>query len=85
MRKVGLEANEEETKCMLLSCRQDAENNRDIKIANRCFENLAQLNYLGTREGNQNLVQEEIKRRMNSGNVCYHSDQNLLSSRLLRT
>jgi hypothetical protein len=32
---------------------------------------------------NQNLIQEEIKRRFNSGNVCYHSVQTLLSSRLL--
>jgi hypothetical protein len=29
------------------------------------------------------LIQEEIKRRFNSGNVCYHSAQKLLSSRLL--
>jgi hypothetical protein len=28
------------------------------------------------------LIQEEIKRRLNSGNACYHSVQNLLSSRL---
>jgi hypothetical protein len=32
---------------------------------------------------NQNLIQEEIQRRLNSGNACYHSVQNLLSSRLL--
>jgi hypothetical protein len=25
---------------------------------------------------NQNPIQEEIKRRMNSGNACYHSVQN---------
>jgi hypothetical protein len=31
----------------------------------------------------QNLIQEEIKRRLKSGNACYHSVQNLLSSRLL--
>jgi hypothetical protein len=31
----------------------------------------------------QNLFQEEIKRRWNSGNACYHSVQNLLSYRLL--
>jgi hypothetical protein len=31
----------------------------------------------------QNLIQEEIKRRSNSGNACYHSVQSLLSSRLL--
>jgi hypothetical protein len=32
---------------------------------------------------NQNLIQEEIKKRLNSGNACYHSVQSLLSSRLL--
>jgi hypothetical protein len=32
---------------------------------------------------NQNLIQKEIKRRLNSGNACYHLVQNLLSSRLL--
>jgi hypothetical protein len=30
----------------------------------------------------QNLLQEEIKRILNCGNACYHSVQNLLSSRL---
>jgi hypothetical protein len=29
------------------------------------------------------LIQEEIKRRLNCGNVCHHSVQNLLSSHLL--
>jgi hypothetical protein len=29
------------------------------------------------------LIQEEIKRGLNSGNACYHSVQTLLSSRLL--
>jgi hypothetical protein len=29
------------------------------------------------------LIQNEIKRRLNCGNACYHSIQNLLSSRLL--
>jgi hypothetical protein len=38
--------------------------------------------YLGTTITSQNLFQEEIK-RLNSGNACYHSVQNLLSSRLL--
>jgi hypothetical protein len=39
--------------------------------------------YLGMTETNTNLIQEEIKRRLNSGNACYHSVQNLLSSHLL--
>jgi len=34
---------------------------------------------LGTTLTNQNSIQEEIKSRMKSGNVCYHSVQNLLS------
>jgi hypothetical protein len=38
---------------------------------------------LGTPIINQNLIQEEIKRRLNSGNTCCHSAQNILSSRLL--
>jgi hypothetical protein len=29
------------------------------------------------------LIQEEIKRSLNSGSACYHSIQNLLSSQLL--
>jgi hypothetical protein len=37
---------------------------------------------LGTRVTNQNLIQDEIK-RLNFGNACYHSVQNLLSSHLL--
>jgi hypothetical protein len=32
---------------------------------------------------NQNFIQEKIKRRLNSGNACYHSVQDLLSSCLL--
>jgi hypothetical protein len=28
----------------------------------------------------RNLIQKEIKRRLNSGNACYHSVQNILYS-----
>jgi hypothetical protein len=31
----------------------------------------------------QNSIQEEMKRRLSSGNACYHSVQSLLSSHLL--
>jgi hypothetical protein len=54
-----------------------------MKIADRYFENEAQFIYLETITTDQKRIQEEIKRRLNSGNVCYHSVQNLLSSRLL--
>jgi len=39
--------------------------------------------YLGTTITDQNSIQEEIKSRLKLGNACYHSVQNLLSSRLL--
>jgi hypothetical protein len=68
---------------MLLSRHQNAGQSHDIKIANKCFENVAKFRYLGTTITNQNLISEEIKRRLNSGNACYHSVQSLLSSRLL--
>jgi hypothetical protein len=61
---------------------QNVGQNRDVKITNRSFENESQFKYLGT-VTNQNLIQEEIKRILNSGNSCYHSVQNLPSSRLL--
>jgi hypothetical protein len=32
---------------------------------------------------NQNDIRDEIKNRLNSGNGCHHSVQNLLSSRLI--
>jgi hypothetical protein len=67
---------------MLLSRHQNAGQNRDIKISNRLLENVSQFKYLGTTVINQNLIQEEIKRRLSSGNACHHSVQSLLSSRL---
>jgi hypothetical protein len=42
-----------------------------------------QIKYLKTPVTNQKLFGEEIKRRFNSSNACYHSVQILLSSRLL--
>jgi hypothetical protein len=44
---------------------------------------VSQFKYLGTTVTYRNLIQEEIKRRLNSGNSCYHSVQNILASRLL--
>jgi hypothetical protein len=54
--------------------------NRNIEIGNRWFEYVAQYRYLRTPTTNQDLIQ---KRRLNSGNACYHSVQNLSFSRLL--
>jgi hypothetical protein len=47
-KEVGLEINIEKTKYMLLSHNQNTDQNRDIRIANRSFENVSQFKYLGT-------------------------------------
>jgi hypothetical protein len=39
--------------------------NHDIKIVNRSFENVAQFRFLGITLINKNLIQEEIKGRLN--------------------
>jgi ribosomal protein S2 len=49
---------------MFLYRYQNAGQNYDIKIANRYFENVVEFRYLGTTITNQNLIQEEIKRRL---------------------
>jgi hypothetical protein len=67
----------------LLFGHQNAGQNHDINIPNWSSENMAQFKYLGTTVKKQNLIQEQIKRRLNSGIACYHSVQNLLSSRQL--
>jgi hypothetical protein len=46
-------------------------------------ENVVQFRYLGTTVTYPNLIQEEIKRILNSGIACYHSVQNIVSSHLL--
>jgi len=54
-----------------------------VKIDNSTFERVEEFKYLGTTLTNQNSILGEIKSRLKSGNACYHSVQNLLSSRFL--
>jgi hypothetical protein len=74
-KEAGLEVKAEKAKYMLLSHCQNTGKNHDIKIAKTSFENMAQFKYLGMTVRNQNSITEEIKKRLNSGNACYHSVQ----------
>jgi hypothetical protein len=56
------------------SISENAEQNHNFMVPNKSFKNAAKF---------RQSVQEDIKNRLNSGNACDHSVQNLLSSCLL--
>jgi len=68
---------------MVMSRDQNAGRSHIIKNDNISFERVEEFKYLATTLTNQNSIQDEIKSRLKSGNVCYHSVQNSLSSSLL--
>jgi len=80
-RGIGLEINADKTKYMVMSRDQNAGRNHSVRINNSTFERVEDFKYLGTNLTHQNSIAEEIKSRLRSGNACYHSVQNLLSSR----
>ena len=73
----------DKTKYMVMSSDQNAGRNHNIKIYYSSLERVEEYKYLGTTLTNQNSMQEEIKSSFKSGNACYHSVQNLLSSSFL--
>jgi hypothetical protein len=82
-RDIGLEINAEKTKYMIMSRHPNSGQNQSIRIANESFENVGKFKYLGMTLTNQKDIHDEIKNRLNSGNACYYSVQNILSSRLI--
>jgi hypothetical protein len=81
--EIGIEANVDKTKYMVMSQDQNAGQNRNINIDNKSLERVEKFKYLGTTLTNRNFIHEEIKIRLMSGNACYHSVQNLFCSSLL--
>ena len=71
-KETGLEVNADKTKYMVMPRDQNEGRSHDIKIDNSFFERVEEIRYLGTTLTNQNSIQEEIKCRLKSGNVCYH-------------
>jgi hypothetical protein len=82
-KEIGLAVNADKTKYMVISQYQNAGRSHNIKLDNGSFEKVEELKYLGTTLTNRNSIQEQIKIGLKSGNACYHSAQNLLSSTLL--
>jgi hypothetical protein len=65
---IGLEANSEKPECTFMSSEQNSAQN-STKTANKSFENVAQLKYLGATLINQNWMNAAIKSRLNSVNA----------------
>jgi hypothetical protein len=82
-RDIGLEINAEKTKYMIMSHHPNSGQNQNIRIANESFAKVAKFKYLGMTLTNQNDIHDEIKSRLNSGNACYYSVQNLSSAHLI--
>jgi len=70
-------------KFVVVSWDLNAGQDHKIKIINKPFGRVEESKYLGTTLTNQNSIQEEIKSRLQSGNSCRFSVQNLLFSTLL--
>jgi len=68
---------------MVMSRDRNAGRGHIVKTDNSSIERVEEFKYLGTTLTDQNSIQVEIKSRLKLGNACYHSMQNLLSSRLL--
>jgi hypothetical protein len=81
--QIGLELNVDNSRYMVVSRDQNAGRSHSMNIDNSSFEKVEQFKYLGTTLTSPNFFQVEIKSRLKSGNACYHSVQNLLSSSLL--
>jgi hypothetical protein len=82
-KETGLGVNADKTKYMAMSQDQNTGRSHGIKTDNSSFERVEEFKYLGTTLTHQNSIQKEIRRRLKSGNACYHSVQNVLSSGLL--
>jgi hypothetical protein len=64
-----------------VSCHPNSGQKQNIRIANESFENVAKFKYLGM--ALIMTIHDEIKSRLNLGNACCYSVQNLLSSHLI--
>ena len=81
--ETGREISADKTKYVVMYRDHNAGRIHSVRIDNSTIERVEEFKYLGTTLTHQNSIPEEIKSRLRSRNACYHSVQNLLSSRLL--
>jgi len=83
VKETGLEVNADKPKYRVTSRYHNAGRSYNVKFNNSSFEWGGTVQNLGKTLMIQNFIQEEIKSRLYSGNACYCSVQNLLSSSFL--
>jgi len=81
--EVGLEVNTEKIKYTVMPHHENAGQNNNLVIANKFYENMAKFKHMVKIVMNQNCIHEEVKSKINLGDGCYHSVQNVLSYRPL--
>jgi hypothetical protein len=54
-----------------------------MKLGNNVFKKFGRVLYLETNSRKQNCIQEEVKKGIKSGSVCYHVVENFSTSYLL--
>ena len=70
IKKVGQEANADETKYTIMSAEQNGGRSHNIKIDSSPFESVEVFKYLGKKNLKyKNSIQEEFKSRLKSGNA----------------
>jgi hypothetical protein len=77
---IELEINADKSKCIVMSRDRNAGRDHGVKIDNSSIERVEVFKNLGATLTDQ---KEEIKSRLKLGNSCYHTVQNLQSSKLL--
>ena len=65
----GLSVNTDKARYMVMSRDQNAGRSHSMNTDNSPFEMVEELKYLGTTSTYENAVEEEIKRRLKSGNA----------------
>jgi hypothetical protein len=82
-KEIALEVNANQTKYMVMSQDQNEGRIHNAKIHNSSFKKVEGFKYLETILQNPNSIQDGTKSRLKSGNACYYSVQNPLSSSFL--
>jgi len=78
-KEIGLDVNPEQTVCQFCFSRSEYRIKSQYKANYKFFEITKEFKYFGKILTDPNSIQEEIKIRLKSGNICYLSVKNIWS------